>query len=110
MTLQKNLKIKHETVTIIHTEFFKQNAAHWILFKSHVTCLYCLCCKLKHVLNCEHVICDIYVKIFEQSNVSNELFYTLSNCILCVIKKWFQAILKFFITDSCILSIDDSSV
>ena len=92
----------------LHQNTFKDKHLQWAQLKTNTMCLFCLCWKSKYVLNCRHIMYNIYVWIFRQVLPNLKYHYYISNCILCLFRMLIVQ-LKLFIAEYQILFIDEEN-
>lgn len=102
------LVVQATSATLIHRENIVRNSLKWALLKSNLTCLTCLHRKSKHTLFCEHVICNVCLRIFEQSTSRNYRFIIRKCTLYCL--DTLIVDLKSLTINVRILSIDESDI
>jgi len=72
-----------QNLTLLRAKAFKLDFKYLKQLRTHLTCLNCLRKRLKHVLSCEHAICDICLQILESNLESQKLCFRVNECAIC---------------------------
>ena len=110
VSLFNRIEMKEKMISYVHVANLKKKQHHWTQLKTHLTCLYCLRRKSKHVLDCEHAICDICLRVFEVCVESFEYHYNIEIYFLCINKETLMIKVKSSTTSVRILSVDDDEI
>ena len=97
-------------ISYMHAANLKKKQHHWTQLKIHLTFLYCLRRKSKHVLDCEHAIYDICLRVFEMCVENFEYRYNIEICLLCINRGILMIKVKSSTTSVKILSVDDNEI
>lgn len=92
--------------TQMHQEKIDSLDIFWLQLKSNNTCLCCLRRKSKNTLFCEHALCDVCVRIYEDEMFIMKCQYHIDTCLLCHFENRIVR-LKSFSVDDRIISIDE---
>ncbi len=93
--------------TQVHRENVSDLDISWLLFQSNSICVWCVHRKSKNSLFCEHVICNMCVRIYENEMLIINCQYHIKICLFlyrsenCIVR------LKSFFADERILIIDE---
>ena len=104
-----NMKFRNIIVQNLHCNQLKQFDISWTRIFNNNTCFYFVRRKSKHVLICDHDICETCIHIFEHAETAVKYFYRIDACLLCD-SDILKMTLKFFIAEIRLLNIDGDDV
>ncbi len=106
ITFFSNMISSDKIATQMHQEKIDSLDIFWSQLKSNNTCLCCLRRKSKNTLFCEHALCDVCVRIYEDEMSIMKCQYHIDTCLLCHFGNHIVR-LKPFSVDDRIISIDE---
>ncbi len=92
--------------TQVHRENVSGLGISWLLLQSNSICLWCLRRKPENTLSCEHVICNVCVRIYGDEMPIMNCQYHIETCLLCRSGNRIVR-LKPFLAGERILTIDE---
>ncbi len=104
-----NMILFDKIMTQMHQKKTDSIDIFWSQLKSNNTCLCCLSRKLKNTLFCEHTLCDVCVRIYEDEMFIMKCQYHIDTCLLCHFENRIVR-LKSFSVDDRIISIDEENM